>query len=53
VVNAADIPGTQKDRFQKEDKWDNSKIANAPLDGNLSANYTPSEKTDYSDTGQY
>jgi len=45
VVNAADIPGTQKDRFQKEDRRDSRKIANALLGGNLSAIYTPSEST--------
>jgi len=45
VVNAADIPGTQKDRLQKEDRRDSRKIANALRGGNMTAIYTPTEST--------
>lgn len=45
VVNPADIPGTQKDKLQKEDKRDSRKIAYALRSGNLTPIYTPSEST--------
>jgi transposase len=45
VVNPADIPGTQKDKLQKEDKRDSQKIANALRSGNLTPIYIPSEST--------
>lgn len=45
VVNAADIPGTQKDQFQKEDKRDSRKIARSLREGSLTAIYTPLEST--------
>jgi len=45
VVNPADIPGTQKDKLQKEDKRDSRKIAYALRSGNLSPIYTPTEST--------
>lgn len=45
VVNAADVPGTQKDRLQKEDGRDSRKIAHALCDGSLTPIYTPSEYT--------
>jgi hypothetical protein len=45
VANAADIPGTQKDRLQKEDRRDSRKIANALRCGTLTPIYTPSEST--------
>lgn len=45
VVNAADIPGTQKDQLQKEDKRDSRKIARSLREGSLTAIYTPSEST--------
>jgi len=45
VVNPSDIPGTQKDRLQKEDKRDSRKIANALRNGSLTPIYTPSEST--------
>jgi transposase len=45
VVNAADIPGTQKDQFQKENKRDSRKIARSLREGSLTAIYTPSEST--------
>jgi len=45
VANAADIPGTQKDRLQKEDRRDSRKIANALRGGTLTPIYTPSEST--------
>ncbi len=45
VANAADIPGTQKDRLQKEDRRDSRKIANALRSRTLTPIYTPSERT--------
>lgn len=45
VANAADIPDTQKDRLQKEDRRDSRKIANALRNGTLTPIYTPSERT--------
>ena len=45
VVNAADIPGTQKDKMQKEDKRDSRKIAIALRAGTLTPIYTPLEST--------
>jgi len=45
VVNPADVPGTQKDKLQKEDKRDSRKIAYALRSGNLTPIYTPSEST--------
>jgi transposase len=45
VANAADIPSTQKDRLQKEDRRDSRKIANALRSGTLTPIYTPSEST--------
>ena len=45
VVNPADVPGTQKDKLQKEDKRDSRKIAYALRNGNLTPIYTPSEST--------
>lgn len=41
VANAADIPGTQKDRLQKEDRRDSRKIANALRGGTITPIYTP------------
>ena len=45
VVNPADIPGTQKDKLQKEDKRDSRKIALALRSGSLNPIFTPSEST--------
>ena len=45
VVNPADIPGTQKDKLQKEDKRDSRKIAFALRSGSLNPIFTPSEST--------
>lgn len=45
VVNAADIPGTQKDKLQKEDKRDSRKIAHCLRNGELTAIYTPEIET--------
>ena len=45
VVNPADVPGTQKDKLQKEDKRDSRKIAYALRSGNLTPIYTPTEST--------
>lgn len=45
VVNPADVPGTQKDKLQKEDKRDSRKIALALRSGSLTPIYTPSEST--------
>jgi len=45
VVNAADIPTTNKEIVQKEDKRDSRKIAKSLRSGNLSPIYIPSEKT--------
>ena len=45
VVNAADIPGTQKDKLQKEDKRDSRKIARCLRNGELTLIYTPTMET--------
>lgn len=45
VVNPADIPTTQKEQVQKEDKRDSAKIAKGLRSGNLNAIYIPSEKS--------
>ncbi len=45
VVNPADVPSTQKDKVQKEDKRDSRKIARSLRNGELSAIYIPSEST--------
>lgn len=45
VVNPADIPTTQKEQVQKEDKRDSVKIAKGLMNGNLNAIYIPSEKS--------
>jgi transposase len=45
VVNPADIPGTQKDKLQKEDRRDSQKIANALRSGSLTPIYIPSRST--------
>jgi transposase len=45
VVNPADIPTTDKERVQKEDKRDSRKIARSLSCGNLTAIYIPSLKT--------
>lgn len=45
VVNAADIPGTQKDKLQKEDKRDSRKIARCLRNGELTPIYTPRLET--------
>ena len=45
VVNAADIPTTDKERVQKEDKRDSRKIARSLSCGNLTPIYIPSIKT--------
>jgi transposase len=45
VVNPADIPTTDKERVQKEDKRDSRKIARSLSSGNLTAIYIPSLKT--------
>ena len=44
VVNPADIPTTDKDRKQKEDKRDSRKIAKALRNGELEGIYIPSPK---------
>lgn len=41
VVNAADIPTTQKEKLQKEDKRDSRKIARGLRNGELSPIYVP------------
>lgn len=46
VVNAADIPTTDKERKQKEDKRDSRKIAKALRSGDLEAVYVPSCELD-------
>jgi transposase len=43
VVNAADIPTTDKERKQKEDKRDSRKIAQSLRSGDLQGVYVPSE----------
>jgi transposase len=45
VVNPADIPTTDKERVQKEDKRDSRKIARSLSCGNLTPIYIPSIKT--------
>jgi transposase len=45
VVNPADIPTTNKERVQKEDKRDSRKIARSLRNGDLKAIYVPSLKT--------
>jgi transposase len=45
VVNPADIPTTDKEKRQKEDKRDSRKIARALSNGELVAIYVPSGKT--------
>ena len=45
VVNPADIPTTDKERKQKEDKRDSRKIARSLRNNELEAIYIPSEKT--------
>ena len=45
VVNAADIPTTNKERVQKEDKRDSKKIAKSLRSGDLKAIYVPGLKT--------
>jgi transposase len=45
VVNPADIPTTNKEKVQKEDKRDSRKIARSLRGGELTAIYVPSEKT--------
>jgi len=45
VVNAADIPITNKEKVQKDDKRDSRKIAKALRSGDLVPIYVPSSKT--------
>ena len=45
IVNAADIPSTQKDKMHKEDKRDSAKIAKALRSGELKPIYIPNDKT--------
>jgi len=45
VVNPADIPTTDKEKRQKEDKRDSRKIAKGLRSGDLRAIYVPSDKT--------
>jgi len=45
VVNPADIPTTDKERVQKEDKRDSRKIARSLSSGNLTPIFIPSIKT--------
>jgi transposase len=45
VVNPADVPSTQKDKVQKEDKRDSRKIARSLRNGELDAIYIPCENT--------
>lgn len=45
VVNPADIPTTQKEKVQKEDKRDSRKIARSLRSGELTPIYVPSEST--------
>lgn len=45
VVNPADIPTTNKERVQKEDKRDSRKIAKSLRSGDLEPIYVPSIKT--------
>lgn len=44
VVNAADVPTTDKERTQKEDKRDSRKIAQGLRSAELRSIYTPTEK---------
>jgi hypothetical protein len=44
VVNPADIPTTDKERKQKEDKRDSRKIARSLENGELQGIYIPSEE---------
>ncbi len=44
VVNPSDIPTTNKERVQKEDKRDSRKIARSLRGGELKAIFVPSEK---------
>jgi len=43
VVNPADVPSTQKDKIQKEDKRDSRKIARSLRNGELNAIYIPNK----------
>jgi transposase len=45
VVNPADVPTTNKERVQKEDKRDSKKIARSLRNGELTPIFTPSIKT--------
>jgi transposase len=45
VVNASDIPTTNKEKVQKEDKRDSRKIARCLRGNELTAIYVPSDKT--------
>lgn len=45
VVNPADVPSTQKEKVQKEDKRDSRKIARSLRNGELEAIYIPAEST--------
>ena len=45
VVNPADIPTTDKEKVQKEDKRDSKKIARSLRNGDLTPIYVPSVKT--------
>jgi transposase len=45
VVNPADVPSTQKEKVQKEDKRDSRKIARSLRNNELNAIYIPSEST--------
>ena len=45
VVNAADVPTTDKERKQKEDKRDSRKIAKSLRSGELTPLYIPQEET--------
>jgi transposase len=45
VVNPADIPTTDKEKRQKEDKRDSRKIAKGLRSGDIKAIYIPSDKT--------
>ena len=45
VVNPADIPTTNKEKVQKEDKRDSMKIARSLRGGELNAIFVPSGKT--------
>ena len=44
VVNAADIPVTNKEKVQKEDKRDSRKIAKSLRSGDLNGIYVPNKK---------